>query len=440
MKKRFSLSRLMHNDRLMMVASLLLAILVWSLVVYGPSNAQDQVITGVPVSVTLNEYVAQATNLRITSGTNATATVTVHGLRSVVSRLTASDITVTADAGSVVKEGTYTLPLRAVSTGDYTIQSVVGEDGTSDTVTITVDVWREKAFPVEVEMPNLKLADERTFQFGTPLISSTAMSDGQITVSGPRSAVTRITTVVAVIKDEAVVNETAVYDGTLEARDEEGNVLDAVSFLNAEDSKVSVTVPVMVYREVQLKPSLLHIPAAYSTRGSSLVTVSPTSVELWGVPDELDDYITSINNAIQVDFDQLNPGNLTKNITLETMDGIRPVNGNETLQVKVGLTSITSRTLDVELPADCLTVNNAPAGTTVTLKQSKLTGITLCGSARSLRQITSANIRLTVDMSNTTTAGQQTVKARVSVDGYDDVWVYYGETAHGVDVLVSVGQ
>ena len=109
MKKRFSLSKLMHNEKLMMIFSLLLAILIWALVVYGPSNAQEQVITGVPISVTLNDYATQTLNLRITSGANATATVTVHGLRSVVSKLSAGDITVTADTGNVIKEGTYTL-------------------------------------------------------------------------------------------------------------------------------------------------------------------------------------------------------------------------------------------------------------------------------------------------------------------------------------------
>ena len=56
MKQRISLSRLLHNDKLMMIVSLVLAIVVWALVVYGPNNAQERVITGVPVSITLNAY------------------------------------------------------------------------------------------------------------------------------------------------------------------------------------------------------------------------------------------------------------------------------------------------------------------------------------------------------------------------------------------------
>ena len=439
MKKRFSLRRLMHNDKFVMVISLVLAIFIWSLVVYGPGNAQDQVITGVPISITLNDYASQTLNLRITSGANATATVTVHGLRSVVSRLSAADIMVIADTGNVITEGTYTLPLRAVANGDYTIQSVVGEDGTSHSVTVTFDVWREAPFAVAVEMPNLTLEDEKTYQFGTPSINSDAVTDGMITVSGPRNAVNRVATVAAVIDDAAAMNDTAVYEARLEARDETGTVITSVSFSGAEDGKVSVTVPVMLYRKAVLKPSLLHIPAAYTSR-SNLITVTPSSVELWGISSELEEYIAAINESIQLDFDQLNPGKLVQNITLQTTEGIRPVNGSETVQVKVNLTGMTSRTVEASLNANSLTVTNCPSGHTVTLKQNKLAGIVLCGPADSLNRIKAEDIVLTVDMGNTATAGQQTVKARVSVKGYDDVWAYYGETAHGVDVLVSVAQ
>ena len=45
------------------------------------------------------------------------------------------------------------LAVSAVSSGDYDIVGVVGSDGVNGTVSITCDVWREQAFPVEVDMP-----------------------------------------------------------------------------------------------------------------------------------------------------------------------------------------------------------------------------------------------------------------------------------------------
>ncbi|MBE6778377.1 MAG: hypothetical protein E7541_03225 [Ruminococcaceae bacterium] len=439
MKKRISLSRLMHNDKLMMVVSLILAILVWALVVYGPSNHQEQVITGVPVSVTLNDYARQTLNLRITEGNNATATVTVYGLRSVVGRLSAADITVTADTGNVIKEGTYTLQLKAVANGDYTIRGLVGDDGNNDTITITCDVWKNAAFPVEVVMNDVALSNDKTQQFGTPLIDSPAVKEGQVTLSGAKSDINRIEKVVAKITDKAIISEATVFSAQLEAQDANGNIIPNVQFEGAEDGKVSVTVPVMVYRKVTLMPQIANTPVAYQKQ-AGLLSVNPGHVEIWGVPSEIDDYVNAVQDMFKLNFDQLSPGNLIQNIALQEREGIRPVNGNETIQLRVGLTGITSKTMTADIGPGNFTVTNCPAGYTVAPKQTKVTDIYICGTERVLNQIKPEDIVFVLDMKNTATVGQQTAKVRVGIRNHDGVWIYYGESAHGIDVLVSVTQ
>lgn len=436
-KHRISLSRLMHNDKLMLVVSLVLAILVWALVVYGPSNAEDQVITGVPVSVTLNDYATQTLNLRVTEGGDSTATVRVHGLRSVVSKLTAADITVTADTGNVIREGTYTLPLRATSSGDYSIQSVVGTDGTNSTVTVTVDAWRESAFPVTVEIPNLTVVDEQTMQFGTPICSGAAMTDGKITVSGPRGTVGRIATVAAVVDDTAVIGEAQTFTGRLEARNEAGEVLKGVSFKNAEDGQIGVTVPVLSYRQVKLTPTLLHVPAGYQGQ-NDLITATPSTLEMWGVPSELDEYEQALQDKVQLDFDRLQPGQLTQEVALDAPEGIRVDGGVTAVKLQVRLSGVSSRKLDIAVGDANLRFTNVPAGYTVTGSQSVLTGVTLCGPSRVLSQIKASDVLVTVDATGISATGKQTVTARITVNGRDTVWAYYGDTKNGVDLVVSV--
>lgn len=435
MKKRISLSRLMHNDKLMMLVSLLLAILIWALVVYGPSNTQEKVISGVPISVTLNDYANQTLNLRITSGANETATVKVKGLRSVVSQLSAADIVITADTGNVIKEGTYTLPLRAASNGDYTIQSVVGPDGNNDTVTISCDVWREAFFQLSVEMPNLSVADEQSYQLGTPFVSSSVISDGLVTLSGPRTDINRIDAVVAVISDEATLNESSVFSAKLEARDEQGNVIDTVSFVDAEDAVVSVTVPVLVYREVELKPDVSNVPAGYAN-SSSLVTVSPSKLELWGLPTEIDDYIASVQEYLKVDFNHLTPEDMNQDIYLSVKDGIRLVNGEDTLSVKVNIANVITKTFDVAIDEENFNANNVPEGYTVTAKQTKLS-VTLCGPSNELNAVKASDIKATVALAQEST-GLQTVQASISVPGKTMVWACYNDGMTGVEMLVSV--
>ena len=84
-----------------------------------PGTQEERIISGVPITVNLNEYVVNEYNLRIVEGANATASVKVSGTRSEIASLTAQDITVTAAAGQISKEGAYVLPLRATSSGDF---------------------------------------------------------------------------------------------------------------------------------------------------------------------------------------------------------------------------------------------------------------------------------------------------------------------------------
>ena len=149
MKQRFSLNRLLHNDKLMMAFSVIVAIAIWFSVVYSAGNNAEKEITGVPISITLNDYASETLKLRVVDGAEATATVRVSGARSVIDSLSPQDITVTADTGNVIKEGTYVLQLRAVpnSGKDFSVINVVGQDGTTGTTTITCDVWSEQSVP-----------------------------------------------------------------------------------------------------------------------------------------------------------------------------------------------------------------------------------------------------------------------------------------------------
>ena len=436
MKKRISFSRLLHHDKLMMLVSLLLAILIWALVVYGPGNNEERELTGVPVSITLNDYASETLKLRIVSGVNATATVRVRGTRAELSRLSSQDIQVTADTGNVIKEGTYVLQMRASTTNDVSIVSLVGEDGTTGTVTITCDVWREQSFPITVEMPNLTVGDAVRYQFGTPSVSGTAVTDGTVIVAGPKSDISRISRVVAHIPDEASIVETAVFTANLMAYDSFDRPIDSVSFLHAEDAKVSVTVPVMIYRKVELKPTISNVPAGYADK-QGLITVTPTEVELWGVPSELDEYVAAIQSQLALDFDLLNPDNLSREILLEAAEGIRLLNGSETLSLKVNLSNIHMSIVEVPLTEKNLRVLNCPEGYAVTVQQNKLPNIRLCGTSSKLRRVNPEDIVLVIDAADKI-PGQQEIKARLEV-GEDTVWVCYG-TTDGVSVLISIAE
>ena len=436
MKQKWTVNRLLHNEKLMMLASLVLAIIIWIMVVYGQGNSDERVLTGVPVSITLNDYASETLNLQIVEGGNATATVTVSGTRAVIGKLTANDLQVTADTGNVIKEGTYVLPLRAVPNGDFSIVNVVGDDGTNSTVTITCDVWREQLVPVKVTMPSLTVSDPDKYQFGTPALSGEAVTGSSVTVSGPKSDIDRIDRVEALVSDRRVISETAVFTADLKAYDNNDKELETISFVNAEDAKVDVTVPVMEHYKLELEPVLKNVPQGYSDR-KDLVTVTPSEIEFWSVPTESEDYIAKIKELLVVDFDKLNPDNLTSETTLKAVDGVRLVNSSETVKVKVNLNGIYTRTiLDVPLSKDNFLVKNCPDGFTVKAVQNRIPQVLICGPYYVINRIKSGDITLVVDMEDKATVGQQVVKARLVLDE-DTAWVNYGEE-ETLDVQIVV--
>lgn len=436
MKQKITINRLLHNEKLMILVSLVLAIIIWAGVVYGPGNDIERVLTGVPVSIKLNDYASQTLNLQIVDGGDATATVTVSGTRSVISKLSARDIQLTADTGNVIKEGTYVLQLRAVPSGDFSIVSIVGDDGNNSTVTITCDVWREQLFPVKVTMPDLAVSDPEKYQFGTPSISGDAVSGSSVTVSGPKSDIDRIDRVEAMISERRVVSETSAFSALLTAYDKKGKEIETISFVNAEDAKIDVTVPVMEYHKLKLDPVLKNVPKGYEDR-KDLVSVTPSEIEFWSVPSETEDYVAKINELLVVDFDQLNPDNLTRETTLKAVDGVRLVNSSETIKVKVNLYGIYTRTLvDVPLSKDNFRVENCPDEYTVKVEQNRIPQVLICGPYYIINRIKAEDIVLVVDLSDEATVGQQVVKARLQLDE-DTAWVNYGDE-ETLDVQIVV--
>lgn len=436
MKHKITINRLLHNDKLMILLSIVLAIIIWAGVVYGPGNDIERVLTGVPVSITLNDYASQTLNLQIVDGGDATATVTVSGTRSVISKLSARDIQLTADTGNVIKEGTYVLQLRAVPSGDFSIVSIVGDDGNNSTVTITCDVWREQLFPVKVTMPDLAVSDPEKYQFGTPSISGDAVSGSSVTVSGPKSDIDRIDRVEALISERRVVSETSAFSALLTAYDKKGKEIETISFVNAEDAKIDVTVPVMEYHKLKLEPVLKNVPKGYKDR-KDLVSVTPSEIEFWSVPSETEDYIAKINELLVVDFDQLNPENLTRETTLKAVDGVRLVNSAETIKVKVNLYGIYTRTIvDVPLSKSNFRVENCPEGYTVKVEQNRIPQVLICGPYYIINRIKAEDIVLVVDLGDEATVGQQVVQARLQLDE-DTAWVNYGDE-ETLDVQIVV--
>lgn len=439
MKSKWNLSALFHNDRLMLVVSLVLAIVIWGTVVYGPSNEQDRTISGVPVTVSLGEYATDTLNMRLVDGQDFVASVRVYGRRSVVEQLSAQDILLTADTSSIVAPGTYSgLSIKATKNGKQTDFEILSVE--PSVTSITCDVWSEATFEVQAQIPNVSVSDETKFQLGTPVVSSDSMQNSTITISGPKTEVDSIASILAVSDEKQTLTATKVLDATLKAVDSNGKEVDiSHCTLNSDNAAVKITVPVLMYKKVDLQYTLLHAPAAYAQQ-KNLVSFTPSSLELWGDEQTIADFEAQLKKLCTFDFDALSKENLTQTLPLNAPETLKILGGVEALQVKFNLNAITSKTFNVTLDTKNVQAINCPADATVQPVETALNGIVLCGPANVINRIREKDLQVTVDVNNEVKEGQRALIARVSVPAYPNVWVYYGENVAGYELLATVSK
>lgn len=437
MNRKWSIERLLHNDRLIFIISLVLAVVVWALVVYGPSNEQERTISGVPVTVSLGTYATDTLNMRIVEGQDITATVKVYGRRSVVGQLTAQDILLTADTSAMIAPGTYSnISVRSTKSGkqtDYDIVSVELSDST-----IVCDIWTEQLFLPEAKLEKVTSADETNYQLGTPVVSSTAFEDGMLRISGPKTEVDRIASVVAVVSDEAQLSATQVFNATLKALDADGKDADITHCsMNSENAEIKVTVPILFYHKVDLTYRLVNAPDAYAT-AEKLVTFTPSYLELWGTEQGIESFKTKLDALCTFNFDKLTKDTLEQELQLTIPDGLKILGSVETVKAKFNLTSISSKKLNLQLDENNVKFVNCPAGISVTPVEKNLNGITVYGPAQVINRLKASDLLVTVDVKNESALGQRTLTSRISAPNYPTVWIYYGETASGYDLLTTV--
>ena len=437
MNNKFSLNRFLHNDRLVMIFSLVIAVVIWAAVVYGPSNEQERTISGVPVTVTLGDYAADTLGMRIVDGQNMTASVKVYGRRSVVEQLTAQDILLTADTTSVISPGTYSdLTVKATKNGKLTDYEIMSVDPSA--ASITCDIWTEKLIEVTAQINGITSADTAKYQLGTPVVSSDAMEDKSIRISGPKTELDEIAGVVAVVEDEAQLSETQVFDATLKAVDINGNTAELKNCsMNSENASVRVTVPVLFYRKVPLSYRLTNAPTTYAS-AKNLVTFSPSYLELWGTQPVIDSFEEQLTTLCTFDFDHLSPNNLHQKLVLTVPDSLKILGGVQEITAKFNLGTVRSKNLSVQLTDSNTTFVNCPAGVSVSLMEKTLSNITVRGPSNVISRIKASDLQVTVDVKGDATAGQRTLVTRVTLPNYPNVWVYYGGTAVGYDLLTTV--
>ena len=130
-----------------MVLSFVVAVIFWIVTSFDSENGTTRLISDIPIDLYLSDE-ATASGLRIFSGNDETASVTVSGNRVTLGSINKDDIVVSAQTANTINTaGTYTLSLSPSKTNvgdDFTITS----QPSPSVINVYVDYYREKTFNI----------------------------------------------------------------------------------------------------------------------------------------------------------------------------------------------------------------------------------------------------------------------------------------------------
>ncbi len=420
MKRKFSLNALLHNERVMLIVSLVAAIGLWALISFGPGNIQERTVT-VTQKIDLAGTIAGYNDLRVIGEDTFEVRVTVKGARSVIFNLSTDDLAISPSLSDIQGVGKSQVALSAtkIKAGDYSIVAV-----SPSSITLNCDYWVSKPLPLTTDVSSISLKNEGQQQIGDLRFDAAIVNNGQVHLEGPQTVVNRVESILAKTEETVTIDKTTRFTADLIAFDAEGKEVDIrncrVTGANA-DNTLDITVPVWVQKKVELTYQLLNKPEGLSDKG--LVTLSPSTVTLVGEEAALEASAATIANIGSINFDQLKPSESEKVVNLNVTGDIKVMEGN-TVTVKLAIDKFTTKTLSYTVDSlDDVTVINEPNGKTFALTgPQKISNIVVCGNKAVLNRITAKDLKVTVNAAGTT--GRYEV--RITVPSQKGVWVYCG--------------
>lgn len=400
MEKTMKISK--SQKAIYVVISVLVAVVFWLYVDNLGANESDIRLYNIPVTfVGENEELAER-GLMLSSGGDTTIDLRLQGRRQVISKINKNNVKIFVDVRNISTTGIQIL--------DYTISYPSNVSPTSVTV-VSASMYK-----ITVEVGELH---SKTIQIITDIKGSVAdgymlhectVSPETLTISGTEEDVEQV--------DHALVevtlnNATASYSEylTYNLIDTQGQIVDQ-SKLRCSEDKVRVEVPVVTLKELPLSVEFMESSGSRETDIS--YDISPKSVTVSGEEstlDKLDEIVVA-----QIDLSRV-LGDDTLEYEIPLPGGCTNESGTDKVRVTIKFKNMQTETYE----CSNISFANVPDGYSATAITQSV-DVTLRGKQTELDKIGSKNIRIVADLGGLSTAsGTYTTRAKVYVDGTDDV-------------------
>ncbi|MBR6825362.1 MAG: hypothetical protein IKM59_02330 [Oscillospiraceae bacterium] len=376
--------------------ALLAAIVLW---VYAVTvvNPDDKVsIRGVPVRI-VGTSELQMSQLILTGGEFQYVDVEIAGRRSDLKELNNTTLMAVADASKIDGPGTYELswtldPPSTVASGDIKLVS-----SSANKIKVKISELAERRqIPVRLEYSGA-LAEGY-------VRDPAVMNYAAVPVSGPVEEVDTIRFARAVI-DLGDTKSSLDMNLEYELIGEDGEPLSLSSYTTLHEPEIHVTVPVYCYKQIKLELDI--VPGGGAEIGNAEYTIDPPVIGVTG--DEV--ALRAMPATLSIKTVKLAEvkDTLTAVVTPELPEGVTIRGQGETVQIKLTLRGLTTRTFYVGSD----TIIRINDNETLDFAMDRIP-ITVRGQTEVIRSFSLGKLYLTADMTEGFDPETMTVKLEVS--------------------------
>lgn len=413
---KFSIRKLIYNDKYLIIISIILAVIIWIVTSMNLSPETSKTIT-VPVTVDFSDSAAEQLGIKCFGDEKVDVDVTISCKKYLAKDITADDLNVYLQTNVVTSSGNYDVPIK-VDTSENADFKV-----TSFYPTVYkgyFDVEDEKTMDVDVKFSKNDFIEEG-YTMGQPLLS-----ESTVTVKGPRSYVSQVASVSAIINVDNKLKTTTSMDLLATAFDSNGT---KVNYVTIETGGENLTVTIPVLKEIELdvavnfagKPSRLNID-------DFNVSYSVNRVNA-GVLEDANITKATIGS---IDFSKLRAGENKFTFNVESLDGFVILDNIKEIEVTVNVPS-DYVAKNVSVNSDNIKIINVPEGYNASVAGISAGEVTAIGRENILESISSANVSLVVDLSGVDAdkmnVGTHSYKTTTVLGNSDTCWIYGDYTA-----------
>ncbi len=406
---RFSLRKIISNDKSLVIVVLILAVIIWTITSLNIGTDESRTIK-VDVPISLSDQLSKQVGMNYyTLKDTVTINVTISGAKYIIGQVSESDLNIKFDTSNVNRAGEQTIPILVTNKSKSKDFNIVSTYPSS--VDAYFDVEETKTFDIELKYNEDAVADG--YIFGTP-----SLSEDKVVVSGPTTYVDKIDSISADIdfpKDNSVT-ESYSEELTLNVNGS-GVERSFLKFTSKTDSSValssvSVTLPVLKEATLPVSVDIENTPKGISSKDYS-VSYSVRSIEA-GVLENAD-----VKSAVvgSIDFSELNIGRNVFDFDISNAQGFTSLNKSiKSVRVVINIPDEFEKKV-IAVNTDNIKITGGSGSEKVkSINKSTLVIITRKGT-----DITADNVKMQADISEKNNENTYPVEFTVSDSSS---WIY----------------